>query len=88
MELPQFYRPQGMEGRDVVLKMNKSIYGQVDCPKLFYEHLSRGMDTLGFEPSASDPCLFIHKEHKIMVLNCCDDQIWLVDLRERNKRVR
>ncbi len=77
MELPQFYRPQGMEGRDVVLKMNKSIYGQVDSPKLFYEHLSRGMDALGFEPSASDPCLFIHKEHKIMVLNYCDDQIWL-----------
>ena len=35
------------------------------------------MDKLGFEPSASDPCLFIHKEHKIMVLNYCDDQIWL-----------
>ena len=32
---------------------------------------------LGFEPAASDPCLFIHKTHKIMVLNYCDDQIWL-----------
>ena len=55
MELPHFYRPQGMEDRDVALKMNKSNYGQVGSPKLFYEHLSCGMNTLGFEPSASDP---------------------------------
>ena len=35
------------------------------------------MANLGFEPSKSDPCLFIHKTEKIMVLNYCDDQIWL-----------
>ena len=77
MELPQYYQPKGMEGRDVVLKMNKSIYGQIDSPKLFYEHLSRGRSKLGFHPSDSDPCLFIHSELPIMVLNYCDDQIWL-----------
>ena len=77
MELPQYYRPTGCEGRDVVLQLQKSIYGQVDSPKLFYEHLGAGMSQLGFVPSASDPCLFIHSEHKLMVLNYCDDQIWL-----------
>jgi len=77
MELPQYYRPKGCEGRDVILQLQKSLYGQVDSPKLFYEHLGRGMAKLGFEPSASDPCLFIHKELQIMVLNYCDDQIWL-----------
>jgi hypothetical protein len=40
MELPQYYKPVGFEGQDVVLKMNNRIYGQVDSPnKLFYEHL-------------------------------------------------
>jgi len=77
VELPQYYRPAGFDSQDVVLKLNKSIYGQVDSPKLFYEHLCKGMDALGFEPSEADPCLFIHREHKIMVLNYCDDQIWL-----------
>lgn len=77
MELPQYYRPSGYEGRDVVLKLQKSIYGQVDSPKLFFEHLSKGMHELGFVPSSSDPCLFIHSKHKLMVLNYCDDQIWL-----------
>ena len=35
------------------------------------------MDKLGFVPSESDPCLFMHRELQIMVLNYCDDQIWL-----------
>jgi hypothetical protein len=35
------------------------------------------MHKLGFEASAADPCLFIHKELQLMVLNYCDDQIWL-----------
>jgi len=77
MELPQYYPPAGFDSQDVVLKLNKSIYGQVDSPKLFYEQLCKGMDAPGFEPSKADPCLFIHQEHKIMVLNHCDDQIWL-----------
>ena len=77
MELPQYYRPKGCETKDVVLKLEKSLYGQTDSPKLFYQHLCRGMAKLDFEPSASDPCLFIHKHKQIMVLNYCDDQIWL-----------
>ena len=75
MERPQFYRPVGCEDRDGVLKMRKSIYGQVNSPKLFYEHLSRGMETLGIKPTDADPRVFIHEEHPIMVLNYCDDQI-------------
>jgi len=77
MELPQCYKPAGFEGQDVVLKLKKSIYGQVDSPKLFYEHLCLGMYALGFRPSESDPCLFIHTKDKVMVLNYFDDQIWL-----------
>jgi len=77
MELPQHCRPSGFEHQDIVLRLKKSIYGQVDSPKLFYEHLSRGMSKLGFEPSEADPCLFLHRELQIMVLNYCDDQIWL-----------
>jgi Reverse transcriptase (RNA-dependent DNA polymerase) len=30
MELPQYFRPKGYEGQDVILKLNKSIYGQMD----------------------------------------------------------
>jgi hypothetical protein len=77
MELPQYYRPPGLGDRDVVLQMQKSIYGQINSPRLFYEHLCSGMKYLGFVPSLSDPCCFIHTKYKIMVLNYCDDQIWM-----------
>jgi hypothetical protein len=77
VNLPQYYKPSGTENQDVVLKLKKSLYGQVTSPKLFWEHLQKGMHQLGFEQSKSDPCLFIHKQHKLMVLNYCDDQIWL-----------
>ena len=77
MELPQHYRPEGSDNKDVVLKLKKSLHGQMDSPKLFYEHLCNGMDKLGFVPADSDPCLFLHKTKPIMVLNYCDDQIWL-----------
>ena len=78
MELPQYYRPKGaMEGQDVVMRLNKTLYGQGDSPLQWFEFLSRGMKDLGFEAAQSDPCLFIHKTEKIMVLNYCDDQIWL-----------
>jgi len=77
IELPQYYKPKGAENEDVVLKLNKSLYGQANSPKLFWEHLQKGMLKLGFEQTASDPCCFIHKTLKLMVLNYCDDQIWL-----------
>jgi len=76
MELPQCHRPSGFEHQDIALRLKKNLYGQVDSPKLFYEHLSRGMSKLGFEPSEANPCLFLHRELQIMVLNYCDDQIW------------
>jgi Reverse transcriptase (RNA-dependent DNA polymerase) len=77
MEMPQYYRPKSFQGRDVVLRLEKSLYGQMDSPRLFYEHLCVGMNELGFVATKSDPCLFIHKTLPIMVLNYCDDQIWL-----------
>ena len=77
VELPQYYKPRGFEGQDVVLRLKKSLYGQVTSPKLFWEHLQKGMLELGFVQSLSDPCLFIHPKVKLMVLNYCDDQIWL-----------
>jgi hypothetical protein len=78
VSVPQFYKPQGCEdGADVVLRLKRSLDGQVTSPKLFWEHLQKGMHTLGFDQSQSDPCLFIHQKHKLMVLNYCDDQIWL-----------
>jgi hypothetical protein len=74
MELPQYYCRNGYPGRDMVLRLEKSMYGQMDSPKLFYEHLSTGVTALGFEPTLLDSCLSVHKTLPVMVLNYCDDQ--------------
>jgi hypothetical protein len=42
------------------------------------------MFKMGFEPAQSDPCLFIHKEHQLMVVNCHDDQIWFSPDNQQN----
>ena len=77
VELPQHYIPEGYIGQDVVLRLKKSLYGQADSPRIFWDFMKEGMGKIGFRPADSDPCLFIHEELPIMVLNYCDDQIWL-----------
>ena len=68
IELPKHYKVRGREHEDLVLDLQKSLYGTVTAPKQFYEHIDAGMRSEGFVPSESDPCLYIHKEHQVMVL--------------------
>jgi hypothetical protein len=45
----QEHKPTGTgENQDVVLKLKKSLYGQVNSPRLFREHLQKGMHEHGF----------------------------------------
>ena len=79
MELPQYNRPKGaFAGQDVVLKLNKTLYGQGDSPLQWFKFLSQGIFNLGFEASKSDPCLFIHKTEKIMVVGRNTVRVWMV----------
>lgn len=77
IELPPHYKVKGREHEDLVLSLKKSLYGNVTAPKMFYEHITAGMKSQGFVQSKSDPCLFIHKEDQVMVLQYVDDQIWI-----------
>ena len=42
-----------------VLKFNKSAYGLIDAPFLWYQELNRTLQSLGFRQSPFDPCLYI-----------------------------
>ena len=57
MELPQYYRPSGYDDHDVVLQLQKSIYGQVDSPKLFFAPEQRDA-AAGFCPIIIRPLPF------------------------------
>jgi hypothetical protein len=59
VEIPRGYgKPEG----DMVLKLNKTLYGLVQAPKAFYDHMLTGLENCGFRASIHDPCLFIHKD--------------------------
>jgi histone deacetylase 1/2 len=59
VEIPRGYgKPEG----DMVLKLNKTLYGLVQAPKAFYDHMLTGLENCGFQASIHDPCLFIHKD--------------------------
>lgn len=63
LEKPVFVSlPRGFEaeGPDMVLKLNKSLYGMCDAPKIFYLKLKKGMEDRGFTCLENlDPCLFV-----------------------------
>lgn len=54
---PEWEEYKDSEGK-LVFRLRKALYGCVQSAKLFYEHLSRSLKSLGFEPNPYDPCVF------------------------------
>ena len=79
LEKPVYLRPparfrRDSWGSDPILKLNKSLYGQAEAPRLWYEKLSAGLTDRGFTASVVDPCLFISS--KVICISYVDDCLW------------
>ena len=72
--LPPMYGHESMNRRDVVLKLNKSLYGLVQAPRCWYDKISSELSELGFKVSSFDQCLF-YKDN-IAALVYVDDVIF------------
>ena len=82
LEIPQGY--ESKETGDMVLELHRSLYGQIEAPKLWYEKLKNGMEARNFKTSELDPCLFISK--KMVCASCVDDCLcWFKDDKTFNK---
>ena len=46
---------------DVVLKLEKNLYGQAEAARLWYEKLRNGLLERGFVMSKADPCFLMSK---------------------------
>lgn len=68
LEIPQGFSTEGV---DSILKLKKSLYGQIEAPRLWYEKLKGGLVDRGFRCSELDPCLFIR--HDIICFTYVDD---------------
>ena len=50
--------PEGEGNDNIVLKLNRSLYGLVQAPLYWYNHLKESLIKVGFKPSPLDQCLF------------------------------
>ena len=60
IELPRYFKSDGVQ-HDVVPKLKKSLYGQAQAARLWYEKLWNDLLERGFVVSKVDPCLFMYK---------------------------
>jgi hypothetical protein len=57
--LPDYFvSNEGYTRNEVILKLNKSLYGLVQAPMYWYNHLTKVFKDKGFKMSDHDPCLF------------------------------
>ena len=63
-------QPQGFvqNGPEYVCKLNKSIYGLKQSPRLWSEKLGAAMGELGFTKAYSDPSLYIYDRDNIKII--------------------
>ncbi|GLB38145.1 putative reverse transcriptase (RNA-dependent DNA polymerase) [Lyophyllum shimeji] len=62
------FQPEGFKQGKLVCKLNKSIYGLKQSPRLWSEKLAEVMQLLGFKKTYSDPSLYIYDRDGIKVI--------------------
>jgi hypothetical protein len=62
MEIPKGINLEGMsdDANDCVLELRMNLYGQKQAGRVWYQHLTGGLNQLGFTPSVVDECIFYH----------------------------
>ena len=60
IEFPRDFNSDGAQ-HDVILKLKKSLYGQAEAARLWYEKLRNGLLQRVFVMSKVDPCMFMSK---------------------------
>ena len=59
----------------LIVKLHKALYGCVESAKLFYDHLRKTLNEIGYEPLKSDPCVYLKRQHNdtSLVMTHVDD---------------
>ena len=70
---------------EVVLKLLKNLYGLKHAVRTWYEHLSEGLDAMGFAPTISDPCILVRRTDIIVLY--VDDCIVVSKSKEDTDRI-
>jgi transposase InsO family protein len=65
-----------LESGSAVLRLNKALYGLKQSGRLWYEMIRDNLTALGFKPTETDPCIFIHADGTIVVIYVDDGLIF------------
>ena len=82
IDIPRYFKSDGGQ-HDVLLKLNKSLYGQAEAARLWYENLQNGLLERGFVMSKVHPYLFMSKT-VIFVVYVDDCLFWTLSQSEIN----
>jgi hypothetical protein len=74
--------PEGSSRTAPYLKLNKSLYGLKQAPANWYDTLTKWFESINFNQSTSDPCLYIHKDRSSFILFHVDDLIVVGNVEE------
>ncbi len=55
---PMFSDDSGLDPKTLCLRLNKSLYGMVDSPRIWWLHVKKGIEKAGFRPSENDPGIY------------------------------
>ena len=70
--------PQGFRKEGKFLKLNKTLYGLRQSPRMFWKYLTQAMKDCGMQVSKLDPCLFVGEN--IICISYVDDILfWSTD---------
>ncbi len=77
MELPKGWPTGLIPGDDdpegMVCRLRKSLYGLKQAPRVWHMEFSKWMIGYGFLRSEAEPCLFIHREQRLLLILYVDD---------------
>ncbi|POW01693.1 hypothetical protein PSTT_12316 [Puccinia striiformis] len=67
--------PKGVNRHAPYLKLKKALYGLKQAPKNWYETLVAWLESIGFEESSCDPCLYLCNDNVSRVFFHVDDLV-------------
>ena len=75
LEQPEGFKEESNNGKDLIWKLNKGLYGLKQSGRLWNETLDKFLIKIGFERSSADHCLYVKNQNntKAFVLVFVDD---------------
>ena len=82
MDIPEGLKPVGKHSPRLVCWLIKTIYGLKQAPRAWYGKIMTFFSEMGFYRSEEDHSLFVHENHRLIILLYVDDLVLAVATQE------